>query len=253
MGGLRIAVLAGRGKTGRAVVSALAEVGVDAVPIGRVAPDELPDQLVGCDAAYLIAPNMHPDEPVYAATVLDAARSAGVGRVVMHSVASPHAPAMPHHLGKARAEDLVRRWGGEWTILQPGAYLQNFPLDGSPIAVAYNPEARFGFADLADLGEVAATVLVEDGHHGATYELASVAASVSEVAAAAGANVEVTTPELWADSDGAALDERVRDWIRAMFDYYDRHGLPVGTLPMRALLGRPATTLEEAVARATTG
>ena len=24
--------------------------------------------------------------------------------------------------------------------------------------------------------------------------------------------------------------------LRAMFDYYDQHGLPVGTLPLRALL-----------------
>jgi NAD(P)H dehydrogenase (quinone) len=36
--------------------------------------------------------------------------------------------------------------------------------------------------------------------------------------------------------------ERVEDrsehpWLRAMFAYYDRHGLPVGTLPLRALLG----------------
>ena len=26
-------------------------------------------------------------------------------------------------------------------------------------------------------------------------------------------------------------------WLRAMFAYYDRHGLPVGTLPLRALIG----------------
>ena len=25
--------------------------------------------------------------------------------------------------------------------------------------------------------------------------------------------------------------------LRAMFDYYDEHGLPVGTLPLRVLLG----------------
>lgn len=250
MGGLRIAVLAGRGKTGQAVSSALAARGADAVPIGRVAPGELPEWLTGCDAVYLIAPNMHPDEQVYAAGVLDAARAAGVRRVVMHSVASPHAPAMPHHLGKARAEDLVRRWGGEWTILQPGAYLQNFPLDGSPIPVAYDPAARFGFADLGDVAEVAATVLVEDDHVGATYELASVTATVTEVAAAAGAELEVTSPEEWASGPAAGLEPRVRAWLLAMFDYYDHYGLPVGTLPMRTLLGRAPTTLAAAVARA---
>lgn len=249
MGGLRIAVLAGRGKTGQAVIAALqarAErtgTSVDAVPIGRVASDELPDRLAGCGAVYLIAPNMHPDEPVYAAGVLDAARAAGVRRVVLHSVAAPHAPAMPHHLGKARAEDLVRRWGGEWSILQPGAYLQNFPLDGSPIQVAYDPAARFGFADLADLAEVAATVLVDDDHHGATYELASLTASVTELATAVGAPLEQVSPESWAAGPGASLEPRVREWLLAMFDYYDHFGLPVGTLPMRTLLGRAPTTL----------
>lgn len=247
VGGLRIAVLAGRGKTGQAVIAALSAHGVDAVPIGRVAPDELPDQLEGCDAAYLIAPNMHPDEPVYAAAVLDAARRAEIRRVVMHSVAAPHAPAMPHHLGKARAEDLVRRWGGEWTILQPGAYVQNFPLDGSPVSVTYDPDARFGFADLSDAAEVAARVLVDDGHHGATYELASFTASVAEVAAACGASLSRISPEEWAAGPGASLEPRVREWLLAMFDYYDHHGLPVGTLPMRALLGREPATLRGVV------
>jgi hypothetical protein len=33
-----------------------------------------------------------------------------------------------------------------------------------------------------------------------------------------------------------------------MFAYYDVHGLPAGTLAMRALLGREPTTSAEAVA-----
>ena len=32
-------------------------------------------------------------------------------------------------------------------------------------------------------------------------------------------------------------DHAEHPWLRAMFGYYDRHGLPVGTLPLRALLG----------------
>ena len=73
---------------------------------------------------------------------------------------------------RPRAEDLVRRSGLAWTILQPGVYVQNFDLT-RPVPVPYDVHARFGFLDLADLGEAAATVLTEDGHEGATYELAS--------------------------------------------------------------------------------
>src|SRR3954452_16348175 len=113
----RIAVIGGHGKTGRAVCAAVP----GAVPLGRADWHDLPAALAGCDAAYLIAPNLHPDEPGYIAAALDAARAAGVTRIVHHSVASPYAPDMPHHLGKARAEDLVRRSGLAWTILQPGA------------------------------------------------------------------------------------------------------------------------------------
>jgi uncharacterized protein YbjT (DUF2867 family) len=144
---------------------------------------------------------------------------------------------MPHHLAKARAEDVVRRSGLAWTVLQPGAYLQNFAWDG-PARIAYRADAPFGFADLDDVAQVAALVLGDDVHVGATYELASVRSSVADLAAAHGTRVEVVTPEEWAATDGAGLDPRVRDWLVAMFRHYDRHGLPAGTETMRLLLGR---------------
>jgi uncharacterized protein YbjT (DUF2867 family) len=217
----RVAVLGGHGKTGRAVCAALVARAADAVPLGRA--DDLGTALTGCDAAYVIAPNLHPDEPAYVATALAALTTAGVPRVVYHSVASPYLPELPHHLGKAVAEDLVRRSGLAWTILQPGVYLQNFDLSG-PVRVPYDVDAPFGFLDLADLGAAAATVLLGDGHVGATYELASRQATVAELAAEAGVPAE------------RIPDPGEHPWLSAMFGYYDRHGLPAGTLPLRALL-----------------
>jgi uncharacterized protein YbjT (DUF2867 family) len=221
---MRIAVVGGHGKTGRAVCGALADRGAEGVPLGRADWTDLAGAMAGCDAAYVIAPNLHPAEPAYVEQVLDAARAAGIGRVAYHSVASPYAPAMPHHLGKAMAEDLVRRSGLAWTILQPGPYLQNLDLT-QPVELPYDPEATFGFLDLGDLGAAAAVVLLDGSHVGATYELASRVATVAELAGEAG--VPVTRVGNTADG-----------WLGAMFDYYDEHGLPVGTLPLRALLGR---------------
>ncbi len=222
---MRVAVLGGHGKTGRAVCAALADRGVDALPLGRADWGDLATAVAGCDAAYVIAPNLHPDEPAYVAEALRALGRAGVGRVVYHSVASPYVPAMPHHLGKAVSEDLVRRSGLDWTVLQPGAYLQNLDLSG-PIDLPYSPHVAFGFLDLADLGRVASLVLTEDGHVGATYELATRVATVRELAAEAGVEVR------------QVRDPGTHPWLSAMFAYYDDHGLPVGTSVLDALLGR---------------
>ena len=127
---MRVAVIGGNGKTGRAVRDALTRRGAVPVTVGRAEWPTLSLALADCEATYLIAPNMHPDEPRYVADALVALRQAGVPRVVYHSVASPYAPQMPHHIGKAESEDLVRRSGLAWTILQPGAYLQNLDLTG---------------------------------------------------------------------------------------------------------------------------
>jgi NAD(P)H dehydrogenase (quinone) len=219
----RVAVLGGHGKTGLAVCGALADRGVEALPLGRSDWPDLAPALAGCDAAYVIAPNLHPDEPAYVASALTAPTAAGVGRVVYHSVASPYVPAMPHHVGKAVSEDLVRRSGLAWTILQPGAYLQNLDLTG-PLDLPYSPDVRFGFLDLADLGRAAAVVLTEDGHEGATYELATRVATVRELADEAGVEVR------------QVADRGSHPWLSAMFAHYGAHGLPVGTRVLAALL-----------------
>lgn len=221
----RVAVIGGHGKTGRAVCGALASLGTEARPLGRADWQELASAVAGCGAAYVIAPNLHPDEPSYVTSALAALTEAGAGRVVYHSVASPYVPAMPHHVGKAVSEDLVRRSGLEWTILQPGAYLQNLDLTG-PLDLPYSPDVPFGFLDLADLGRAAAVVLTEAGHGGATYELATRVATVRDLAAEAGVPVRQVD------------DPRTHPWLSAMFAYYDDHGLPVGTRVLAALLGR---------------
>jgi len=254
-----MAVLGGTGKTGRSVVRALSARGAEAVPLGRAAWANLPGSLSGCEAAYVIAPNMHPDEPAYVAAALGAAEEAGVRRVVLHSVAAPYSPAMPHHLAKAEAEDVLRRSGVAWTILQPCAYVQNLvpPLvAGGPLRVPYDVDAPFGLVDLADVAEAAATVLLDAGHTGATYELGGpVAVSVGDVGAVASellgrpVPVERVDPSEWARTEGAGLDDRVRHWLLAMFAYYDAYGLPTGPLPLSALLGRSATSLGDTLRR----
>ena len=61
--------------------------------------------------------------------------------------------------------------------------------------------------------------------------------------------VERVDPQEWARTDGASLGERERQWLLAMFAYYDRHGLPAGSLPLRCLLDREPTSLDATLRR----
>jgi hypothetical protein len=93
------------------------------------------------------------------------------------------------------------------------------------VRLPYRADAPFGFLRLADLGAAAAEVLLGAGHDGATYELASLQGTVADLARDAG--VEVVRADVGAD---------VPEGLATMFAYYDAHGLPAGTLPLRALL-----------------
>lgn len=257
---VRIAVVGASGKTGRALTTALEAAGASVAGIGRRQWGDLVGAMEGCAAVSVIAPNFHPDEPAYVGEVLAAAERAGVGRVVYHSVAAPYVPAMPHHLAKAKAEDVVRRSSAAWTIVQPCAYVQNLvPLlrsDSDVLEVPYAVDRPFGLVDLADVAEATAGILLDDGHVGATYELGGPAlVSVADVARQAGEVLGRTIeprrldPAAWADGPGADVGALEREGLLAMYRYYDQHGLPAGGGVLRALLGGRSTTLRESLAR----
>jgi len=265
-----VAVLAAGGKTARAVLATLARRGVPARAATRKVADldtgaGLAETLAGCAAVWLAVPNLHPDEPGLVARVLAAAHAAGVPRIVYHSVAWPYAPAMPHHLAKAQAEDAVRRSGLSFTILQPCVYAQNLlpQLASGHLVVPYSLDARFAFVDLDDVAAATAAVLADsagpaDGavlaagsvHDGATYELGGPEPlSVREVAALAGVTAEEITPAVWAAGPGAGLPAGVRRGLLAMFASYNRYGFPAGHAVLEMLIGRPATPVRNLLTR----
>lgn len=217
-----IAVTGARGKTGRAVVRALAARGAHVrglvrkgTPQSRLglpgahddelpgvewvegdmrAPDTLRALLADAVALYHICPNMAEDEftigqGVIAALLASGARASGA-RLVFHSVLHPQTSAMRHHWEKLRVEERILDSGLEYTILQPSAYMQNMlaqrraVLEDSIYDVPYSTSTRLGMVDLIDVAEAAATVLTEPGHAGAIYELSGgEALSAGEIAA----------------------------------------------------------------------
>ena len=278
-----ILVTGAAGKTGQAVVKALAARGASvrafirrpeqaaalkalgAAEVGLGSFDEaraLSLAAAGTQAIYHICPNVSRDEPSIAWAVAAAAREHKVKRFVFHSVLHPQIEAMPHHWNKMRAEEMLLAADFDLTILQPTAYMQNILgawrgiVEDGVLRVPYPADTRLSLVDLDDVAEVAARVLMEDGHDGATYELAgTVPLSQTEVAATIGAvlrrdiHVEAEPVEAWESRVRAAgIGDHERVTLAAMFRYYARHGLAGNPHTLRWLLGRAPNDLAHFVA-----
>jgi uncharacterized protein YbjT (DUF2867 family) len=134
--------------------------------------------------------------------ILDVAKAAGVGRIVLlSSIGVATRPQSASHGGMMRAiEDAVRRSDIDWTILRPGGFNSNAYAWAETVRTHRTVSAPFGDVgvptiDPADIAEVAAAALREDGHAGQVYELTGPA---------------LTTPRQRAEALGEALGEPVR-------------------------------------------
>jgi NAD(P)H dehydrogenase (quinone) len=218
--------------------------------------------VAGTRAIYHICPNVSRDELNFARAVAAAAQAHDVKRLVFHSVLHPQIEAMPHHWNKMRAEEMLLAADFDLTILQPTAYMQNILgawrgiVEDGVFRIPYPADTRLSLVDLDDVAEVAARVLTEDGHDGATYELAGTAPlSQTEIAAAIGVvlrrdiRVEAEPIEAWENRVRAAgMGDHERATLAAMFRYYARRGLAGNPRTLRWLLGRAPHDLAHFIA-----
>ncbi|WP_067476673.1 NAD(P)H-binding protein [Actinomadura hibisca] len=214
-----IVVTGATGNVGRPLVQALAAAGEQVTAVSRnvsatavpegvrphqadlADPESLRPVLDGADALFLhdTGPNAYQLNP---RDILDVAKSAGVGRVVLLSSQGVETrPESESHGGRMRAiEDAVRESGVEWTILRPGGFNSNAFAWAEPIRTQRTVFAPFGDVGLPtvdpdDIAEVAATALREKGHAGQSYVLTG---------------PELNTPRAQAEALGAALGEPIR-------------------------------------------
>ena len=283
-----ILVTGAAGKTGRAVLRALIargetvralvhrsdqvhtvrKLGVQEVLVGDMRDQATVRQAAqGVWAVYHICPNVSPDEVTIGKDQIAAAQSADVGRFVFHSVLHPQIEAMPHHWRKLRVEECLFESGLTYTILQPTTYMQNVLahwdqiLEQGNYAVPYSVDTRLSMVDLEDVAQVAALVLTQPGHAGATYELVGTESiSPAEVATLLSrqldrhVSAEVMPLEAWEGQARAADlgDDQVANLIK-MFRYYERYGFLGNSRVLSCLLERPPTGFAAFVERIVSG
>jgi uncharacterized protein YbjT (DUF2867 family) len=272
-----ILVTGAAGKTGRALIRALAakgesvravvhrreqahlveEVGAQQVVVGDMRLQATMERAAeGARAIYHICPNVHQEEVAIGRAAIAAARSARMQHFVYHSVLHPQIEALPHHWLKMRVEEQLFQSGLNYTVLQPAAYMQNVlsqwehVLEHGIYSVPYSVETQLGMVDLEDVAEAAAAVLTEPGYEAATYELAGAEAlTQSEVAGILGQQLgrpvraEVVALEIWEKRARASgLGNYQVETLVKMFRYYERYGFWGNPRVLTWLLGRPPTT-----------
>jgi len=245
-------------------VEATKSIGAEETIVGDMRSlNTLSDALEHIEAIYHICPNMDPNELSIGNSVIEAARAASVESLVFHSVLHSQIEVMPHHWNKMRVEEALFKSGLKFTILQPGAYMQNILGEWNSIvergvyAVPYSLEAPMSLIDLEDVAQVAATVLTERDHSGAIYELAgpevltpSLIASMLESKIGRKLRVKQITTEDWKqNAERLGLGEYQVNTLVKMFEYYDRYGLSGNPLIARTLLGRAPTRFSEFLER----
>ena len=272
-----IVVTAAGGRTGTAVVHALQEQGrsVRAV-VGAARPRPALDALgaevavadvadsaavapllAGAEALYLIWPNFDPRETTGATALLAAARTAGVGRVVYHSVLRPQVRSMPHHAAKDRVEEYLDASGLAWRVLQPCAYADNLDAGLPRVAATGQFVSAWGLAhgqslvDLRDVADAAAVLLTEDGLDGGTFE--AVGPESLTARRIAGLLAEhLGLPVTAVDDVPVGPVPPIADYAahcsRLMFDHYRAHGFTGSPRVLAALLGRAPRTFAEHLA-----
>ncbi len=264
------------GKTGRAVLQALAkreavvrvfvrhrdqasdllEAGATEALLGDfTGTDALRTAVNGISSLYHICPNMHPAEIEIGRSIITAAAEAGVEHFVYHSVLHPQAEKMPHHWNKLRVEELLLESGLEFTILQPAPYMQNILASKEAILsegiyrAPYPAATALSLVDLQDLGEAAAIVLTGEGHTNAIYELSGTTALtqlelVSILAKARGTSVryeEISIDDWCVKAATSGLGKYAVETLTRMFRYYAAYGLKGNTKQLCWLLGREPT------------
>ncbi len=266
-----ILVTGATGNTGRPLVGALARLGAPvramvrdpasrtALPDGvQVAVADFDDAaslaaaLDGAGRAYLVTPSSEQAE-AQQKRFADLAAAAGVRHLVVLSqlAAAEDSPVrfLRYH---AAVERHVLGLGIGYTFLRPNLFFQGLLALAKPIAAEGRFFAPIGDApvsavDVRDIADVAAAVLTQAGHEGATYTLTGPAAVThAEMAAALGAalgrGITFTDvpPEAFAESLHGVLPPWQAEGLLEDYAHYRRGEAAMVSTAVAEVTGHPA-------------
>jgi NAD(P)H dehydrogenase (quinone) len=219
----------------------------------------LPEALAGVDVLLLVSGSEVGRRVAQHTAVVEVAKTAGVQRVAYTSIANADHSTNPLQPEHKATEDVLRASGLPFTIFRNNWYLENYTgqvpqylATGEVLGI--DGDARIGAATRADMAAATTAALLDEGTAGATFELsgppitlAGLAETVTDVTGTKVAYREVTPEELTAILRGTGLDDGTAGFVVALEESVARGDLDVRGDDLERLLGRPATTLADAL------
>jgi NAD(P)H dehydrogenase (quinone) len=280
---MSIVITGATGQLGRHVVRALLERGVPAeeiVATGRsiekladfaargvqvkamdyADPDSVAAALTGARKVLLISGNAVGQRVAQHRTVIEAATAEGVDLIAYTSIANADTSEMKLAAEHQATEALLKEAGVPFALLRNGWYLENY-TDQLPQALAHGAVAgsagdgRISGASRADYAQAAAAVLVAGDQAGRIYELGgdeafTMTELAAEISAAAGKTItyrDLPAREYAGMLAGVGVPEAFAEILADSDLGIARGDLLVTAGDLRKLIGRPTTSLAEAV------
>ncbi len=238
----------------------LAALGLDVRIADYHQPETLVRALAGVTRVLLISSNDLHERVQQHRHVTDAAQKAGATLLAYTSILRADTSTLALAADHKATESYIRSTGLPFTFLRNGWYLENQTEALAP-ALAHGAilgaagEGRFAAAARADYAGAAAAVLLSNGHENKIYELggnqpytlSELAAEVSRQAGKAVVYQNLPEAEYAKALAGFGLPAALAAAIADADAGASREELDHAGDDLRKLLGRPITTLEEAV------
>ncbi|NLY63533.1 MAG: SDR family oxidoreductase [Alcaligenaceae bacterium] len=237
------------------------DLGVALRQADYTAPASLEAALTNVDTLLLISSSEVGQRTAQHRNVIEAAKKTGVKHIVytslLHADTSPLSLA-PEHV---ETEAMLKDSGLTYTILRNGWYTENYTasIPGALAGGAFIGSAgkgRIASAPRADYAEAAVAVLTGNGHEGKTYELAGdIAWTLDDLAAEISKQTGRDIPyknlpetDYASALQGVGLPEGLAAALASWDTDAGKDALFHDGKELSRLIGRPTTTLSEAVA-----
>ncbi|VXB95066.1 NAD(P)H:quinone oxidoreductase [Arthrobacter sp. 9AX] len=248
--------------TGRSIekLADFAERGVQVKALDYSDPASVAGALKGATKVLLISGSEVGQRVEQHRTVIEAAKAEGVELLAYTSIANADTTGMKLAAEHQATETILRESGVPFVLLRNGWYLENY-TDQLPGTLAQGAiagsagEGRVSAASRADYAHAAAAVLVAEDQTGKVYELGgdepfTMAELAAEISAAAGKSIayqDLPASEYAGMLSGFGVPEAFAEILADSDLGIARGDLLVSTGDLRRLIGRPTTSLAEAV------
>jgi NAD(P)H dehydrogenase (quinone) len=249
--------------TGRSIekLADFAARGVQVKAMDYTDPASVAEALQGAQKVLLISGSEVGQRVEQHRTVIEAAKAAGVELLAYTSIANADTTKMKLAVEHQETERILREAGVPFALLRNSWYLENY-TDQLPGTLAQGGiagsagEGRVSAASRADYAHAAAAVLVaDDDQAGKIYELGgdepfTMAELAAEISAATDREIsyqDLPAQEYAGMLAGVGVPEAFAEILADSDLGIARGDLLVSTGDLKALIGRPATSLAEAV------